>query len=98
MIAVDALEAHAGIDVTLRQRREGAVRIGVELDENQIPNLDAARIVLVHQRAVGVAIRRKIDVQFRARSARAGVAHHPEIVLLVAVNDVDLRIEIGFAK
>ena len=52
-----ALETQAGIDVTLRKRRKRSVRVGVELDENQIPNLDAARIVFVHERATGVAVR-----------------------------------------
>ena len=94
----DALETHSGIDVTLRQWRERAVRVRVELDENQIPNLDAARIVFVHERAARVAVRSQIDMQLRARAARAGVAHHPEVVGLVAVDDVDRRIEIGFAK
>ena len=32
----------------------------------------------------------EVEVDFRARAAGAGVAHHPEIVLLVAVDDVDL--------
>ena len=46
-----ALETHSGVDVSLRQRREGPVRIRVELDEDEIPNLDAARIARVHERA-----------------------------------------------
>jgi hypothetical protein len=37
-------------------------------------------------------------VEFRARAAGAGVAHHPEVVLLVAVDDVDGGIEAGLAK
>ena len=41
---------------------------------------------------------REIDVQFGAGTARAGVAHHPEIVLLVAVDDVDGGIEPGGAE
>ena len=45
-----------------------------------------------------VAGRREIDVQFGARTARAGIAHHPEIVLLVAVDDVNRGIEPGFAN
>ena len=82
----------------MRQRRKIAIGVGVELNENQIPNLDAARIVLIHERTARVAIRRKIDVQFGTGTAWAGVAHHPEIILLVSVNDVDRGIEIGFAK
>ena len=93
-----ALETHAGIDMTLRQRREFSVGVGVELDENQIPNLDAARIVFVHERTARVAIRCEIDVKFGTRTARACVAHHPEIVLLVSVNNVKRGIEIGVAE
>jgi hypothetical protein len=37
-------------------------------------------------------------MHFRARPARAGVAHHPEIVRLSATKNVNLWIEIGFAK
>ena len=39
----DAFKTHAGIDVLRRQRRKGAVRIRVELDEDQVPDLDAPR-------------------------------------------------------
>jgi len=84
--------------MTLRQRGERAVGVGVELDENQIPNLNAARIVFVHERAARVAIGRKIDMQLGARPARAGVAHHPEIVFLVPVYDMDLWIKIRVLK
>ena len=67
----DALETHSGIDVALREWNildtagvsDPGYRLGVELDENQIPNLDAARVLFVHERATRVAIRRKIDMQ-----------------------------------
>ena len=93
-----ALETHSGIDVSLRQRRECTVRVRIELDEHQVPNLDATRIIFVHERATGVAVRRQIDMHFRARPARAGVAHHPEIVGFSAAENVNFWIEIGFAK
>ena len=54
-------------------------------------------VARVDQRAAGVARGREVDVQFGARAARAGVAHHPEVVLLVAVDDVDGGIESGRA-
>src|SRR4026207_2515186 len=84
--------------MTLRKWPKASVGICVELDENQIPNLDAARVVFIHARAAGVAVRRKIDMQFRTRSAGTGIAHHPEIIFLVSVYDVDGRIEIGLTK
>ena len=70
----------------------------IELDENEIPNLDAARIFLVHQRAARVAIGREIDMHLRARPARAGIAHHPEIVGFAAIENVNCWIEISLAK
>ena len=68
----DALETHSGIDVARREWNildaagvsDPGYRLRVELDENQIPNLNAAWILFVHQRATRVAVRRKIDVQF----------------------------------
>ena len=84
--------------MTLRKRPKASVGVSVELNENQIPNLDAARVVFVHERAARVAVRRKIDMQFRTRSARTGIAHHPEIIFLVSVYDVNRRIEIGLSK
>ncbi len=63
-----ALETHSGIDVARCQRdifgmagvTAAGYRLRVELDENQIPNFDAARIIFVHERATGVAVRRQI--------------------------------------
>ena len=89
----DALKAHAGIDVARGQRGESAVGVGVELDEDQIPDLNALGAALVDQRPAGVALRGEIDVQLGARTARARLTHHPEVVFLVARNDVDLRVE-----
>ena len=88
-----ALETHAGVNVLRGQRRECAVGIRVELDEDEIPDFDAARIALVDERTFGVAGGREVNVQFGARAARAGFAHHPKIVLLVAADDVDGWIE-----
>ena len=41
--AGDTLKAHAGVDVAGGQGRKGAVLVGVELDEDVVPDLDAAR-------------------------------------------------------
>src|SRR5207245_10649111 len=96
--AGDALEAHAGIDVPGGQRREAAVGIRIELDENQVPDFDAARVSLVYQLALRVAFRRQVHVDFGAGTARAGLAHHPEIIFPAAVNNVDFRVEAGGAE
>jgi hypothetical protein len=93
----DALEAHAGVDVPGGERGERAVGVGVELDEDVVPDLDAARVAGVDEGAAGgfVVGREQIEMDFGARAAGAGVAHHPEIILLVAVDDVDGGIEAG---
>ena len=93
--AGDALEAHARVDVAGRKRAEGAVRVGVELDEDQVPDFHAAGVAAVDQRALRVAFGREVDVELGARTAGAGLTHHPEVVFLVPVHDVDRRIEAG---
>jgi len=70
----------------------------VELDEDEVPDLDALGGAFVDEGAARVAGGREIDVEFRARAARAGLAHHPEVVGLVAVDDVNVRVESGGAE
>src|SRR5947209_16671900 len=84
--------------MTLRQRHECSVRIRVELNEHEVPNLDAARIVSIYQGAAGVTVRCEVDMQLRARTAGTGIPHHPEIVGLSKTGDMDFRIEISVAK
>ena len=100
------LKTHSGINVTRRERdvigpaglTAPGYRLRVELDEDQVPNLHATRVFLVHERAARVAIGRKVDMHFRAWAARAGVAHHPEIVRLAATQNVNRWIQIGLTK
>ena len=77
----DAFEPHAGIDRRPRQLHALAARQLLELHEDEVPDLDKAVAVLV--RTAGRAARdvRPVVVEdFRARAARPGVAHRPEIV------------------
>jgi hypothetical protein len=46
-----ALESHAGVHVPGGQRGKRAVGIGVELDEDEVPNLDATGVAFVDKRA-----------------------------------------------
>ena len=79
----DPLEPHAGVDRGLRQRIEPARLVAVELHEDEVPDLDVAVAVglggagrpALHLGAVVVE-------DLRARAARAGVAHLPEVVAL----------------
>ncbi len=89
--------------MTRGERGERAVGVGVVLDEDVVPDLDAAGVRAVDKRGAGFLLidarlaraGAQIDVDFGARTAGAGVAHHPEIVLLVAIDDVNGGIEAG---
>ncbi len=91
----DALDAHAGVDVLLRQgadRREVVLRRPVTADvlhEDQVPDLQVA--VLVGLRAavapVGGAA---VEVDLRAGAAGTGHAHVPVVVLAAAALDAVL--------
>src|SRR5436305_1937747 len=71
----------------------GAIGIGIELNEDQVPDFNAPRVAFVDEAPLGVALRGEVHVDFAARPTWPGVAHHPEIVLLLAGDDVDFRIE-----
>ena len=80
-----ALEPHAGVDVARGQFGKPAVALAIVLDEDQVPDLHVAGTAGVD--AAGVAGRlvagagSAVDVNLRARAARAGLAHLPEVVL-----------------
>ena len=88
-----AFEAHARIHMAGRQVAHGTVALRIVLDEHQIPNLNAQIGILVHQPALRIAVRGQIHVQFGAGAAGTGLSHHPEIVLHVAVHNVNLRVQ-----
>ena len=98
----DALESRARVDRRLRERHERAVRLPVELHEDEVPDLEepprlgaldervgrelaAIQLRPLARRAVGEAEVgrevREVDVDLRARTARARVGHLPEVVL-----------------
>src|SRR5205823_13186711 len=77
----NAFEPHAGIDRRPRQRQAIAARLLLELHEDEVPDLDKAVAVLIGAAGRPARDRRAMVVEyFRAGSARAGVAHRPEIV------------------
>ncbi len=83
----DALETHAGVDMLGRECAQASIGVTVELNENIVPDLDAAVGPLIHQscaRFVGS----EVDMDLGAGAAGAGVTHLPEVVLLVAQVDV----------
>jgi hypothetical protein len=84
-----ALEAHAGIDVFGGQFAEGAVGSALYWMKTRFQiSMQRSESLLTSLRR-GVAFGGEVDVEFGAGAAGAGVAHHPEVVLHVAVDDVD---------
>ncbi len=77
----DALEPHAGVDRRPRQVDPLAAGQGLKLHEHKIPDLDEAVAVSVRRAGRPAGDMGAVIVEdLRARAARAGVAHRPEIV------------------
>ena len=91
----ETLKAHSGVNVVGRQGLEFAVGLPVVLQEHEVPYLDHERVALVHELAsrnpCDFILVPQVDVDFAAGAARTGVAHLPEIVVLVSEEDVVLR-------
>src|SRR6185369_9773834 len=89
----DALEPHAGVDVLGWQLVELAPFVAVVLNEDQVPQLDEPSAARVHAAHVAgnsspvAGAGAAIDVDLRARAARPGLAHLPEIVLFAETQD-----------
>ena len=79
----EALEPHARIDRGFRQRFELAVRVALELHEDEVPDFYEPIAVFVGAsgRAAGDLAAVVVE-NLAARAARTGVAHGPEVVLL----------------
>ena len=92
--ADQTFEAHTRIDNVHRQRLQRTIGLAVELHEHDVPYLDDLRIVLVHEVATadtaGLALLggTAIDMYLGAGTTGTCVAHLPEVVVLVAVDDV----------
>ena len=90
--ANQALEAHTGIDDVHREWFERTVSLAVVLHEHDVPDLDHLWVVLVYQLTawhLSLLLRStRVNMDLRARTARTRIAHLPEVVVLVAVDDV----------
>ena len=88
----EALEAHARVDVARRQLLERAVGLAVELHEDQVPDLDDLGMARVDHLAAGLRgdlrLVAQVEVDLRAGAAGTRLAHLPEVVVLVAANDM----------
>ena len=102
----EAFESHSGVDVLGGKRFEVAVGHALVLHEHEVPYLDHVGVGLVHELASGYAagglllVGAYVDVDFGAGAAGAGVAHLPEVVMLVAQQHVVLGkvLEPGLAR
>src|SRR4029078_10249622 len=80
---------HTRVDALERQRYPRAVRLLVELHEDQVPDLQPARTplrVIRHAVRAFAELRAAVVVNFAARAARAGICHAPEVVVVTFVD------------
>ena len=87
-----ALKAHARIEVAVRQLRHGAVLLAVVLGKHEVPELKEA-VAVAARLAVGAAaadLLAHVKVDLGARTAGAGGASGPEVVVLAQAGDVVL--------
>ena len=87
-----ALQAHARIEVAVRQLRHGAVLLAVVLGKHEVPELKEA-VAVAAGLAVGAAatdLLAHVKVDLGAGTAGAGGAGGPEVVVLAQAGDVVL--------
>ena len=87
-----ALQTHARIEVTVWQLRHGAVLLAVVLGKHEVPELKEA-VAVAAGLAVGAAatdLLAHVKVDLGARTAGAGGASGPEVVVLAQAGDVVL--------
>ena len=88
------LETHTGIDVTGRQLLQRTVGLAVELHEDEVPNFDDLRMPRIDHFAARLGsdfgLIAQVEVNLRTRTARSRFTHLPEIIVLVAMDDVIL--------
>ena len=78
------LEAHPGVHRRLRQRVHHALVVAIELHEHEIPDLDVAvAFRLGRPGRAAPDLGAMVVEDLRARAARAGVGHLPEVVARV---------------
>ena len=88
----ETLKAHTRINHALWQSVQCTVGFAVILHKDEIPNLNHLRMIFIDQFASchGRLFfgRAYVYMDFRARSARARLTHFPEVVVLIAIDDV----------
>ena len=89
------LKAHTRINHFLCKRLQRSVRFAVILHEDNIPNLYHLRVIFVHEFTSGHlrALFRTttVYVNLTTRTTRTRIAHFPEVIMFVAVQDMISR-------
>ncbi len=75
-----ALEPEAGVDVLRGQRRQPALLVLVELHEDEVPVLQEALVVAARQVLLRPPLEPAVEVELRARPARADRPRLPEVL------------------
>ncbi len=89
------LKSHTRINHTLRQPLKRAVCLAVVLHEDKIPNLDNLGVVLIDQltprNCCFLLLGTTVYMYLGAGTARSGITHLPEVVVLVAIQNMICR-------
>ena len=56
------LESHAGINMSGGKVPKAPIGLGIELNEDEVPDLDALITILVHQQAPGISLRGEVHM------------------------------------
>ena len=86
----EPLQSRAGINRRAGQGSHVALFVAVELHEDQVPQFDVAAAIARKAQSLWPEVAGcgpEVVMDFRARPAGAGLAHGPEIVLLVQAED-----------
>ena len=93
------LQSQSRIHMPGRKRFERPIAQSIVLDEHKVPQFHDLRVIGVDQLLAGHGptrlVRAQIDMDFRAAPARPLVAHHPEVIFRVSIEDV-IRIDARF--
>ena len=92
----DALEAHAGVNVAVRQVGKRAVLLAVVLREYEVPELEVAVAVIAGRLAL--ELRALVEVDLGAGAAGAGGAGSPEVVVGAEAADVLVGHAVGMPE
>ena len=90
----EALKTHSRVDVLVGEWDERSVCHPIEFHEYQIPDFHHLRMVVIHQFFSGnprnFIFCSQVYVNFRARTTWACIAHFPEVIFLVSVQNARL--------